>query len=205
MIQHRILTDDKSYTFRDYFKMPYGTDEIVAEFGYELQVLSLQLPQGNRTPERLDEIYQQILELLPLVRPANETAKRETLVAPIVMELTRFLKCQLRIEYPLIVNQWLKGELDYLLRASNQFAIIEAKRDNLDRGFTQLATELIALVHSEECHIIYGAVTTGTVWQFGKLDRGKQTIYQDITLYRVLNELKELMTIFVGILENTQH
>ncbi|NET61595.1 MAG: hypothetical protein F6K47_37385 [Symploca sp. SIO2E6] len=54
---------------------------------------------------------------------------------------------------------WLKGTLDYYFP---DLLVIEAKRDNLDHGFTQLAVELIALDQwiNSESPILYGAVTT---------------------------------------------
>ena len=37
--------------------------------------------------------------------------------------------------------------------------VIEAKKDDLTRGFTQLAAELIALAQSQSLASVYGAVT----------------------------------------------
>ena len=65
----------------------------------------------------------------------------------------------------------------------------------MNRGFTQLATELIALdqwIDSPQSEIL-GAVTTGNVWQFGLLDRPSKLICEGINLYRVPEEL-ELIT-----------
>ncbi|MGF1492316.1 MAG: hypothetical protein ACFBSC_07670 [Microcoleaceae cyanobacterium] len=45
--------------------------------------------------------------------------------------------------------------------------VIAAQRDDLTRGFTQLAVEAIALSMLEDApDILYGAVTIGTVWTF---------------------------------------
>ena len=66
------------------------------------------------------------------------------------MEIVHYCHCQLRIEYPLKVNDWLKSSLDYLLCSTNNLLVIEAKNDDLTRGFTQLAVELIALAEVEE-------------------------------------------------------
>ncbi|MEI6441839.1 MAG: hypothetical protein WCO29_01595 [Nostocales cyanobacterium ELA583] len=51
----------------------------------------------------------------------------------------------MKIEYAVNVNNWLKGNLDYLLRSQQSLLVIEAKNDDLSRGFTQFAVELIAL------------------------------------------------------------
>ena len=74
------------------------------------------------------------------------------------MDVVAYCHCQLRIEYPLNVNNWLKGNLDYLLRAANSLLVIEAMNDDLTRGFTQLAVEMIALAEVEEQDVFYGAV-----------------------------------------------
>ena len=98
------------------------------------------------------------------------------------------------------MNSWLKGELDYLLRSQTSLTVIEAKRDDLARGFTQLAVEMIALSQLEEREILYGAVTMGEIWRFGKLESSRQTITQDISLYNIPDRLEYLLSILVGIL-----
>jgi hypothetical protein len=136
-----------------------------------------------------------------VVSLTSETARRETLVAPVLLEVATQNKAQLRIEYPLNVNHWLKGTLDYLLRSSQTLVVIEAKKDDLTRGFTQLATELIALAESQDLKVLYGAVTIGDAWRFGKLDQKTKTITQDIALYTVPGQLEQLLQILVGILQ----
>jgi hypothetical protein len=107
----------------------------------------------------------------------------------------------MRIEYPLAINNQLKGNLDYLLRLNNNFLVIEAKNDDLTRGFTQLAVELIALSHSQEKSILYGAVTIGNVWQFGKIDSSQQQITQDINLFKIPGDVDILVSSIIGILQ----
>ncbi len=197
----KILQDDQSYTFRSYFELSYEAEEILAEFGYLLVKSHLSLPKTNKNLDNLLTIKEKINEILPLISLSNETARRETLVAPILLEIIRYCQCKLKIEYPLKVNNWLQGKLDYLLRSKNDLLIIEAKNDDLTRGFTQLAVELIALAEIEEQDIFYGAVTMGDIWRFGKLDRQKKEITQDINLFKIPDELMELGCILVGILE----
>ncbi len=206
MSKPRILKEGQAYTFRSYFELPYETEDILAELGYTFSRERIKLPQSTRQPERLPSLRQQIEELLPLVALSSETARREILVAPVLGELARFCHCQMRLEYPLNVNYRLKGNLDYLLRSETQiksqsFLVVEAKNDDLSRGFTQLSAELIALAQVEEIDILYGAVTIGDAWRFGKLTVQPQHITQDITLYRVPDDLEILMGILVGILE----
>jgi hypothetical protein len=199
----KILQEDSSYTFQSYFELPYEADDILAEFNYSLVISHLSLPTTDRNLDRLPELEQRIEDILPLIRLSNETARRETLVSPIMIEVIRYCRCKMWIEYFLMVNQWLKGNLDYLLRSPshNSLLVIEAKKDDLTRGFTQLAVELIALSHVEEQNILYGAVTIGDVWRFGKLDRDAQQIFQDISLFRIPEDLENLVKVLVGILE----
>ncbi len=90
------------------------------------------------------------------------------------------------------------------MRSKNDLLVIEAKNDDLTRGFTQLAVELIALSHVEEQDILYGAVTIGDVWRFGRLDRSQKTIVQDINLFKIPDDLENLASVVVGILEGVE-
>ncbi|WP_373530672.1 hypothetical protein [Nostoc sp.] len=201
MSRRRILQEDQSYTFRSYFEMPYEADEILAELGYSLLRKPLDLPRSDRHLERLEELRQRIDASLLLVSLSSETARRETLVAPALLEVARYCQCQVRIEYPLLVNNWLKGNLDYFLKCNPGLLVVEAKNNDLTRGFTQLAVELIAISEVEEGDIFYGSVTMGDAWRFGRLEKSKQQIFQDISLYRIPDDLADLMKILVGILE----
>jgi hypothetical protein len=201
MNKPKILQEGESYTFRSFFDLPYEADDIVAEFGYSFANAALDLPRSARKPDRLSFISQQIKDILPLIRLSSETARREILVAPVLIEVARFCQCQLRIEYPLTVSSWLKGTLDYLLLGVHQIIVIEAKRDDLTRGFVQLAVEMIAIAQAQEMDLIYGAVTIGNAWSFGRLDRTQKQIFQDLSLYRVPEDLEELVAIIIGILE----
>ena len=201
MSKLKILKENQSYTFHSYFDLPYETDDILKEFGYSFMPKKLNLPTTNKEISRLPDVKRQIDEILPFISLSSETARRETLVSPVLLEIVRFCKCQLKIEYPLRVNERLKGTLDYLLKSNHNLLIIEAKKDDLTKGFTQLAVELIALSEIEDQDIFYGGVTIGNVWQFGKLDRIKQEIYQDLNLFKIPDDLLELGKVLVGILE----
>ena len=202
MAKPKILDPERSYTFRSYFEMTYDPEDILAEFGYRLQKARISLPKGQRVLPQLSELQQRIERTLPVVSLTSETARRETLVAPILIDVAAFCNCQLKIEYPLNVSQWLKGNLNYLLRADHEFLIIEAKNDDLSRGFTQLAVELIALAKQQESsEPLFGAVTIGEVWRFGKLNPQKQVITQDLELFKLPGDLDALVSVLVGIME----
>jgi len=199
---NKILQEGQSYTFRSYFEMPYEADEILAEFGYELQRSRLSLPTVTTVLERLSELKQRLEETLVLISLSNEAARREALVFPVLLEVARFCQCQIRIEYPLTVNDWLKGNLDYLLRSKGELLVIEAKNADLARGFTQLAVGLIALAKAESQTILYGAVTIGDIWRFGYLDSDRHQITQDLSLYRVPEDLEQLTRILIALIQS---
>jgi hypothetical protein len=204
MPKTKILQEGQSYTFRSYFEMPYEAEDLLAELGYTLVRSRLVLPKSERQLERLSELQQRLEDTLLLISLSNEAARREALVFPVLLEVARFCQCQIRIEYPLNVNPWLKGNLDYLLRSENTLLVVEAKNDDLSRGFTQLAAELIALAQTEDQDILYGAVTIGDAWRFGRLEASQKTIVQDISLYRIPDDLEELTRILIGIITGQQ-
>lgn len=198
----KILEKDASYTFRSYFELPNDTDEILAEFGYSYAQSRLVLPKTERDLTGLDSLKAQIEETLPYVQLTSESAKREVLVAPVLTRVATICHQMLRFEYPLKVNSWLQGSLDYLIRAQHQVVVVEAKRDDLTRGFTQLAVQMIALAMVENAPgTIYGAVTMGSFWIFGTLNSQTKHIIQDIGGYQVPDDIEALIRILVGILE----
>ena len=212
----KILKPDASYTFRSFFEMPYDPDEILAEFGYSYTQARLSLPRTTQALVGLNTLKTQIEETLPYVQLTSETAKREVLVAPVLLRVATTCHQILRFEYPLKVNNWLQGNLDYLIRSRQQVIVIEAKRDDLTRGFTQLAVEMIALATAEDeadspasgptssSPYIYGAVTMGSLWIFGQLEKSKKHIIQGIGGYQIPDDIEDLVRVLVGILEEKQ-
>jgi hypothetical protein len=201
MTQYKILQEGMSYTFRSYCEMTAEPEDILADLGYQLLTARLVLPRTTTVLSWEAELQARLERSLMVVTLTSETARRETLVAPILLEVAHHCHAQLRIEYPLSVSNWLKGNLDYLMRSNQSMVVIEAKKDDLTRGFTQLGAELIALAQSQELDSVYGAVTIGDAWRFGHLDAVNKTITQDIALYRIPDDLPQVMGTLVGILE----
>jgi hypothetical protein len=198
-----ILTPQQPYTFSKIFDLKIEADELVVEFGYTLQRTALNLPQYSGELDRLEELRSRIQEVLPYVSLVNETARREVLISRVVLELVHYTKAQLRIEYPIKVTEQLQGYLDYLIRTNTELLVIEAKREDLDYGFTQLAAEMIALDQWEKTpaqDILLGVVTTGKIWQFGRLNRVRKHIEQGLEQYRVPEDLDSVMRILVAAL-----
>ncbi|OBQ38716.1 MAG: hypothetical protein AN485_07195 [Anabaena sp. MDT14b] len=199
-----IIDSNQSYTFADYFKLNYEPDEIIGYFGYKFQSQSLTLPTTQQNLERLTDLKNRIEESLPYISLTSETARREFLIAPVIMELIHYTHAKVRVEYGLNINNQLKGVVDYYIKADNQLLVIEAKNADLERGIVQLAVELIAFDNwSPIDHpILYGAVSIGNIWQFVILHRESKEITQDLNLYRVPNDLETLMKILVALMKN---
>lgn len=205
MAKAPILHPGQSYTFRSYYEMPFEPEDILAEFGYSLTRSPLNLRRSTTELDRVHNLKSRIEESLPYVSLTSEAARRELLIAPVLLDVIHYTHAQLRIEYPLVVTDQLKGSLDYYLYSDRKLLVVEAKNADLARGFTQLAVELIALEEwsDSEGTTLQGAVSTGDIWQFGLLDREHRQITQDLNLYRVPADLEELLRILVASLSDS--
>ncbi|MDB9436932.1 MULTISPECIES: hypothetical protein [Dolichospermum] len=204
MPKTNIINPEQSYTFADYFKLNFAPQDILAYFNVSLQRRSLKLPQSTHTFDRLTDLKARIEEVLPRLSLTSEMARREFLIAPVLTDVLHYTQATLNIEYPIVVNNQLKGSLDYLMQNCQVFLVVEAKNEDLEKGFLQLAIELIALdqwIESDK-NILHGAVSTGNIWQFGQFDRLSRTVTQDLDLYRVPADLEDLLRILVEILES---
>ncbi|MEL7356980.1 MAG: hypothetical protein AAFN40_10510 [Cyanobacteria bacterium J06560_6] len=194
-----IINPDQSYTFSDYFKLNFAPKDILAHFGVSLQRRSLRLPQYQGELDRLNELKLRIEESLPRLTLTSEMARREFLIAPVLTDVLHYTTAALNVEYPVAVSNQLKGSLDYLLQNDQLFLVIEAKNEDLERGFVQLAIEMIALdqwIDSDQV-ILQGAISTGNIWQFGQFHRQSREVTQDLDLYRVPADLNDLLRVLV--------
>jgi len=196
-----ILHPDETDTFRRYFELRFAPADILRELNASLIRAAIDLPSVTITSSIAD-LKHRLESAIVRVSLTSEAARREVLVAPILLEVANVTEATINIEYPIEVDRLLKGDLDYYLQSKHSMLVVEAKQSDLTRGFTQLAAELIALdrwVESDDL-ILYGAVTTGDIWQFGSFDRQHRLVTQDTLLYRVPTDLQPLMQILTGIL-----
>jgi hypothetical protein len=119
------------------------------------------------------------------VAVGNERARCELLVVPILMEVRRHLKKNISlfsgISFSIDPDRGLNGECDYVLSASPDqlrlsapvVTVVEAKKNDLQAGWGQCGAEMVAArIFNRNTpfeHVVYGAVTTGTIWQFLRL------------------------------------
>ena len=93
-------------------------------------------------------------------------------------------------------------EIYYILSKNSNFIAIEAKNANMNRGFNQLISELIAIdkIIEKTDDFLYGVVTTGNEWNFAILDRKNKIIIQDKNSLYLLNNLEDIFKTIIGIL-----
>src|SRR4028118_1491262 len=131
MNRPKILRAEESYTFAKYFELAYDIEDILADLDCSYERTLLTLPKIDQVVPELNELRQQILDGIQYVSITSEQARREFLIAPIIRQICRQTHKRVRVEYPINVNDWLKGTLDYYF---SDLLVIEAKRDNLDNG-----------------------------------------------------------------------
>jgi hypothetical protein len=117
----------------------------------------------------------------------TEKARSELIIAPILLEVRRQLNYQIGLfsgsEFNVAPEKGLNGTCDFLLSLSPErlfisapvIALVEAKKEDIRGGLGQCGAEMLAarLFNEQEGNnipIIYGAVTSGTVWRFLKLE-----------------------------------
>jgi len=152
----------------------------------------------------LSRLQKAITQRLPRVSLGTEMARREFYVSPILFELLDRFDFRMDIEYVVNASNRLKGSVDYLLQSAHNLMIIEAKNADMERGFTQLAIEMIAVSEylADVPEPIYGAVTTGDLWRFGILTPSESLIRKDVNSFLIPQHLDELATVLAGILAN---
>lgn len=141
----------------------------------------------------------------------TEKARSEMIIAPILLEIRRKLNYHISlfsgIEFNVDSAKGLNGFCDFLMSNSQEqlfisspiLTIVEAKNDNLKVGLGQCIAEMVAAQlfnqqEGNEISIIYGAVTTGTVWQFLKLENKVVSI--DLTEY-FIRDIQKIIGILI--------
>lgn len=116
----------------------------------------------------------------------TEKIRSELLVAPLLVELRESLHRQIAVfsgkEFNADEDAGLNGYCDFLISRSPELldisapvlVIVEAKQDNLNGGIPQCVAEMVGAQFFNQQQnasilTIYGAVTTGNLWKFLKL------------------------------------
>ncbi len=153
---------------------------------------------------------------IPLaVAIGTEKVRSELIVAPILFAIKKQLNNRISVfsgtEFNVNVEQSLNGFCDFIISLSPLqllieapvVALVEAKNDNIKSGLAQCMAEMVAAQifnqrEGNDIPKIYGAVTTGTAWQFLELE--SQNVTVDLEEYPINNlpKILGILTSFVS-------
>lgn len=144
---------------------------------------------------------EELRKKVPLaVAIGTEKARSELIVAGVLFELREHFDRRISlfsgIDFSVDAERGLTGVCDFLISLSpEQFfleapviALVEAKNAEPKLGFGQCVAEMIAAQHfnhekENSISAVYGASTTGTEWQFLKLEG--QKLHIDMAVYTI--------------------
>jgi len=195
--------------------VPYSKftlEEVLTKFNLTLVE---KLGKFNNLPEIApSKLLEETLEdNIPLaVAIATEKARSELIVSPILVAVRKHLNKQISlfsgIEFNVNIELELSGFCDFIISYSSLQSIIqapvvvlvEAKNDNIKSGLGQCLAEMVGAQifnqdRGNQISKIYGAITTGTAWQFLELEG--QNAVLDLEEYSLKN-LPKLLGILIS-------
>ena len=114
---------------------------------------------------------------------ASEAARCEAIIFPVLKETYKVYADQyaLWIKQALVYDEVLNGTPDYFISTRSELGktvvgsplilLVEAKKNDFEQGWGQCLAELVAAqkINDDADFPVYGIVTDGTLWQFGRL------------------------------------
>jgi hypothetical protein len=171
----------------------FSVEKVKRELGVKLKYQ--QNLFGHVPPVAASSWLEQTLRILsPLATNVNtEKARSEFIIAPILGEIANLTQYAVAVisgqDFTVDASQGLTGYCDFMLSRSTEpapieapvFAIVEAKKESLSSVLGQCIAEMVAAQrfnrqNERAIPIVYGAVTTGTSWQFLMLEDQLATI-----------------------------
>jgi hypothetical protein len=146
---------------------------------------------------------------------ASEGSRSELIILPLLREAYKphAQQYELWVQKALSADETLRGTPDYLLATRSALGktvlalplviVAEAKRNDFEEGWGQCLAELVAAqkLNQTPQRPVYGIVTDGRRWEFGKLTEkafvhhaDAYTVDQLEQLYGALNEVFQLAT-----------
>lgn len=114
---------------------------------------------------------------------ASEAARCEAIIFPVLKEIYKPYadNYALWIKKAITYDETLNGTPDYLISTRSELGLpvvgtpliilVEAKRNDFEQGWGQCLSELVAAqrINEDTDFPVYGIVSDGTLWQFGRL------------------------------------
>ncbi len=191
--------------------MSFESYKNISEVLKEYEITSSETNYIIGTEINIRESFRDDLEfcMQELTFEESEYAVCETIIFPVLKELYRLYRDKFTLwsHKSLIYNEKLSGVPDYIIAKRSPlgkeifeqplFVAVEAKRDNFIKGWGQCLAEMVAIQKmndQSEQQTIYGIVSNGQLWQFGKLQNNRftknfvaYTIYNLEQLFAALN------------------
>ena len=157
--------------------------------------------------EKLTNTLEETTELALAIN--TEKARSEMIITPILLEVRRKANYQISLfsgtDFNVDIERGLNGYCDFVISRSKEqltinapvIIIVEAKNENIKGGLGECAAAMLAAQlfneqEGNEIKTIYGAVTTGDIWKFLKLEG--TDIFIDLNNYYI-QELNKILAI----------
>ncbi|MBW4447688.1 MAG: hypothetical protein KME38_12685 [Spirirestis rafaelensis WJT71-NPBG6] len=162
-------------------------------------------------------LAQTLKEYIPLaVAIGTEKSRSEFIIAPILFEVKKQLVNRISLfsgkEFNVAPEIGLSGFCDFLISLSPEqlfiqapvVTIVEAKNDNIQLGLGQCIAEMIAAQlfnqrKENKIEIIYGVVTTGSVWKFMRLIEQRIEVDLDEYFIQDIGKILGILRSFVDV------
>lgn len=146
---------------------------------------------------------------------ASEAARSEMIISPLLVEVYKkhCHKYAFWIQKSIFYDNTLQGTPDYIFSQRSELGktvlespiviVVEAKKSDFVQGWAQCLAELVAAqrLNGTNNRHVYGIVTDGSLWQFGRLfndvftqDAENFTIDRLASLFGVLESLLQMVT-----------
>ena len=136
----------------------------------------------------------------------SENAICETIISPILNIVTKENNIPLwsHVRFDVAESEGLVGIPDFIIAPASDIGttfikpiicISEAKKDNFNEGWAQVLAEMIAaqIFNGNEPIEVYGIVTTGNFWEFGKLT--KNILTREVVSISATEDLQKLLNV----------
>lgn len=161
-------------------------------------------------------LSEMLVEFVPLGLAINsEKSRSEFIIAPILAEVRRHLKSQISLfsgkDFSVDAGKGLTGRCDFLLAATPDLmqitapvvTIVEAKNEDVIGVLGQCLAEMVAAqIFNQKAHenipVIYGVVTSGSVWRFLKLEQSLATV--DLTEYYI-DRVEKILGVLIAAIQ----
>lgn len=147
----------------------------------------------------------------------SEASRSEIIISPLLREVYKqyYSKYSFWIQKSITYDEILSGTPDYIIATKSPLGktflekpiviVVEAKKSDFEQDWGQCLAELIAAqkINQDELHPVYGIVTDGNLWQFGKLEKNvfvknieNYTIDKLFLIYGALSYIMEVIDQF---------